>query len=148
MSTANSWATKAAIELIIFMGITYVAVLLVLGGTGGVNWPSAAPTSPGSTILGLNIFVGIINLIWGMVSVFFDLFTFNIPGMPAEIRMILTPLYTGMAIFCLIIFWGKIMKLIQFVMNIPAMLYNMLVLPFRPVGGSPMPYHTFADKED
>ena len=139
--------TKAGIELIIFMGITYIAVLLVMGNTGGVTWPTAAPNSPGSSIMGLNVIVGIINLIWGMISVLFDLFTFNIPGMPAEIRMILTPLYTGMAIFCLIVFWGKILLLIQFIMNIPAMIYNTFVLSFSPLGKE-MPYHTFANNQD
>jgi len=143
---ANSWATKAAIELIIFMGITYTAVLLVMGSTVGVNWPSAAPGSPGATIPGLNILVGIFNTIWGLVSVLFDLFTFNIPGMPVEIRMILAPLYTGMGIFCVIVFWDKILLIIETIINIPAILYNNLVLPLRPICSS-MPYFHFGQKE-
>ena len=121
---ANSWGTKAAIELIIFMGITYTAVLLVIGSSGGLTWPSAAPDSPGATVPILNIFVGLFNYIWGFFSVLFTLFTFNIPGMPVEIRMILTPLYTGMAIFCIIVFWDKILLIVEIVVNIPAILYN------------------------
>jgi hypothetical protein len=141
----NSWATKAAIEMIIFMGITYTAVLLVMGSTGGVTWPTAAPDSPAATIPVLNIIMGLINFIAGVVGVLFSLFTFNIPGMPAEVRMILTPLYTGMAIFCIIVFWDKILLVVETVINVPILLYNTFVLPFRPVGSAMNYFHFSRD---
>jgi hypothetical protein len=122
---ANAWMTKLGIELVIFIGITYVAVGMVMGNTGGFSaWPTAAPGSPGATIPVLNIFVGIINFFWGMLSMLFDLFTFNIPGLPLEVRLILGPLYTGMGIFCIIVFWDKIVFLVNAVLKAIKMIWN------------------------
>jgi hypothetical protein len=125
MMAENSRMTYYGIEMIIFIGISYTAVLLVIGSSGGFGaWPTAAPGSPGATIPVLSQFVSLINFFWGMFSILFNLFTFNIPGMPTEIRYLLTPLYTGMAIACVIIFWSKIKEIVEMVINTPILLYN------------------------
>lgn len=52
-----------------------------------------------------------------------------------------------MAIFCIIVFWGKILLVIETLVNLPAIIYNNFILPFRLVGDS-IPYFHFSKSDD
>ena len=119
----NSRMTYYGIELIIFMGISYTAVWLVGGGTSFGHWPSAgADPMAGGGILG--ILTGGLAYFFNFLWTIFDLFTFNIEGLPTEVRLLLTPLYAGMAIFCIIVFWSKIVNFYKIIMNAFFTIYN------------------------
>ena len=135
----NSQMTKYGIDLIIFMGISYTAVWLVGGGTSFGHWPAAGSSPFAGGIPVISWIIGGMAFFFDFLWTIFDLFTFNITGMPTEIRLILTPLYAGMTIFCIIVFFPKIVHVYKLVMNFLIDIFNFTLGNIPWIGK--IPYH-------
>ena len=104
----NSFATKIALEILIFVLITYVSIFIIYGNSFLSGLGFITPTSLFNGIPVLNVFGGIINFMVGFFTVIWSLFTFNIPGLPIELRALFAFLYTGMGIVIVLVFYTKI----------------------------------------
>jgi hypothetical protein len=130
----TSVSEKYGIEIIIFIFVTYLAIFLVYGDSLIGTFPSAAPGSAGTTIPVVNIFVGIIDFMAGIVSVIWTIFTFNIPGIPVALRTIFSFFYTALLIICIFIFYNKIIEFLYLMINAFIFILNSTILiPFNKI---------------